>query len=162
VRSPDITTPEGRDAVERAVLEAMGYRFTRIPETGYPVYERNGQRVPMGWLYTGDGMVEVKRWFAQRGIIVSSQPATMQHGTAFAEAFWTDDMLWVEGPDEPTTVALALYRALEEQKAYEQGRRAERERIVRLLRDQIKETPVGQYATSALSEAIRRIEEDHG
>src|SRR5690606_18418683 len=61
----DITAPEGRDAVERAVLEALGYRFTRIPETGYPVYERNGQRVPMGWLFTGDGMVEAKRFFVR-------------------------------------------------------------------------------------------------
>src|SRR5690606_15685557 len=116
---PDITTPKGRDAVERAVLEAMGYRFIRIPETGYPVYERNGQRVPMGWLYTGDGMVEAKRWFAQeRGVIVSSQPATMQHGDAFAEVVWTDedgsDKVWAEAADEPTAVALALYRALEE------------------------------------------------
>ena len=122
---PDITTPEGRDAVEERIMRAMGAVGVVADDdwdrhVGWALdIDDEPKCVPMGWLYTGDGMVEVKRWFAQqRGIIVSSQPATMQHGDAFAEVVWTDedgsDKVWAEAADEPTAVALALYRALEE------------------------------------------------
>ena len=117
--TPDITTPEGRAVVEERIMRAMGAVGVVADDdwdrhVGWALdIDDEPKCVPMGWLYTGDGMVTVKRWFAQkRDIVVSSQP--LRHGTAFAEAFWTDDMLWVEGPDEPTTAALALYRALEE------------------------------------------------
>ncbi len=98
----NVWTAEGRDTLERFLAK-------HYPDMAI---------FPVGWIYTGDGMVALKKWAAQeKGIIISSSYADVETG-ASAEAGWMDefgsDRVYADAPDEPTAVALALARALEE------------------------------------------------
>ncbi|HEY8384593.1 MAG TPA: hypothetical protein VIK82_00095, partial [Porticoccaceae bacterium] len=68
-----------------------------------------------GWLFGGDGMVWAKEWAHEKGLTISSW---LDGNGACAGAGHSDPFGWnsftVEAVDEPTAVALALARALEE------------------------------------------------
>lgn len=104
MREWDISTAEGRAELEAYVMGRMGLE---VRDGLFGARDPAKVRKP-GWLYTGDGMVEAKRWAArEKGLRIYSMTDTHM---CFAEGYDFDVL--VTAPDEPTAVARALARAL--------------------------------------------------
>lgn len=112
----DLTTAEGREALERFLMERMGWR--RVHLLSLPGYMReDGRTVVDGWIFTGDGMVALKRWAARsHGLIVwSYYDPLFERGVATVyEHVKGRGRGEVGAEGESAAVALALARALEE------------------------------------------------
>jgi len=111
----DVTTAEGREALEYFLMTKMGYRLDSVFEGTEPFWSRGDDIRDIGWIFTPEGMVEAKRWAAKE--------YEWEIGTrVFADSARAYILDWggyevcneVEAEDEPTAVALALARALEE------------------------------------------------
>jgi len=120
----DVTTAEGRIALERCLMKRIGYidEDLKKPWEGWFIVQTLDEyreylpdHVEPGWVFTPEGMVALKQWAAEeygweieslvgnsfaRAVVLHADPAyPRQIGKA---------------DDEPTAVALALARALEE------------------------------------------------
>ena len=124
----DMTTAEGREALERFLVKRIGYIYEdpKKPWEGWFIVQTlDGYReylpdhVEPGWVFTPEGMVALKRWAAEKhGLCISSEPPVSRFN-APAEALVYDivtgkEFVYEHTDDEPTSVALALARALEE------------------------------------------------
>lgn len=124
-----MTMAKGLDEVERSLMRQMGWHYGLDPHSYSPAWfgEIDGKRwvMPKGWVFGPTGMIVLKRWAAEKkGIVICSQ---INEGgrSAYAEACWLDEFgsndVTVEAGDEPTAVALALARALEEMEGTNDG-----------------------------------------
>lgn len=110
-----LQSPEGRRAVETFIMERMGYQLM-LGSDGNHYWTKDGHMVPEGWIYTGDGMVHLKKWAAvERGIVVTS--GVWEDGTAESVSEWQDPSGHVVSAsvvygEEPATAVLAVGNAL--------------------------------------------------
>lgn len=121
----DVTTEKGREALERFLMRQMGWEYGLDPHSYSPAWfgEIEGKRwvMPKGWVFGPTAMITLKQWaLREKDITILSKYDRDVNGEwGYAEAWWytgygEDASVNARADDEPTAVALALARALEE------------------------------------------------